>query len=133
MSLLKIGAELFLKQLGNSGNGLNTSSVSSALSKLLPTNKGDLDLSALVGQFSNGNLASLATSWLGNASNDAISPAQILSLFGDNKMNAFASSLNIDINQASQGLAGALPQLIDQNSKGGELTNVAKGILGKFF
>ncbi len=133
MSLIKIAAELFVNKLGGTHGDFDITKVISSLSHLLPTNKGELDVSDLLGQLNGGGLASLVSSWLGDGSNSAISTNQIASLFGENKISEFASSLNLDTSTATQGLADMIPELIDNNSQGGELVDVAKGLLGKLF
>lgn len=133
MDLMKIAAEMFMKKLGASGGDFDLSKVTSAIGGLLPTNNGELDLGGLVGMFSKGGLASLASSWLGDSSNSEVSTSQVASLFGENKISEFASALNLDTDTATQGLSNMLPDLIDKSSSGGELLDTAKGLLGKFF
>jgi uncharacterized protein YidB (DUF937 family) len=142
MSLANKAVEIFLSQLG-SGN-LDTAQVQNAFKNLLPTGaSGDLDLTKLVGMLSNGNLGALVSSWLGDGANDAVSPSQLASVLGENKISEFAKQLGLPINQVSEGLASALPQLIDQSSKGGNLLesviagggleSIAKNVLGSLF
>jgi uncharacterized protein YidB (DUF937 family) len=134
MDLLKIGAELFMNKIGSQG-GLDSNNVMSALGKLLPTgDNGDLDIGSLLGMVKGGGLASLAASWLGDGANEGISANQIMSLLGDNKIDEFASSLNINKEQATDGLTDMIPNLIDKNSEGGNLLgNIASSVLGKLF
>lgn len=138
MDLLKIGAQLFMSKLGSNGSNLDLSSVVSSLGNLLPTNGGDLDLGALVGQMQSGGLASLASSFLGNGSNDSFSASQLMGMLGESKVGEFASSLNMDKDTAAEGLSNMIPDLIDKQSEGGSLlsglaASSAKDILGKFF
>lgn len=133
MDLMKMGAELFLKNIGGSGSGLDAGKVTSALSGLLPTDGGQLNMGSLISQLNSGGLATLASSWLGSGSNDGISADQILGMFGQSKVENFASALDLDANTAASGLSNMLPDLIDKNSEGGELMDVAKGVLSKLF
>lgn len=137
MSILETAANLFIRQLGSAdGGGLNLQSVVAALQKLLPTSGGELDLSQLVGMFSSqgGGLAAIASSWLGDGNNQAISASQILAVLGKDNVANFASQLGLDTGKATEGLASILPELIDKNSKGGALLgNLAGSVLGKFF
>ncbi len=134
MDLLKLGTQLFLSKMGSSSN-LDSNLVTSALGKLLPTdNNNDLDLGSLLGMVQGGGLASLAASWLGSGSNDGISIGQITSLLGDDKVQDFASELNLDKDQAADGLSGMIPDLIDKNSPSGNLVGgLATSLLGKLF
>ncbi len=130
MEILKIAAQLLMNHLGKLD--LNENSVVNALAKLLPTNGGDLDISGLLSKFSGGGLGALASSWLGDGDNSSILPNQILSIFGDNKVDEFANDLNIDKNAATKGLASIIPDLIDMKSQGGSLLDNLGGI-GKLF
>lgn len=140
MSLLKIAADLFISQLGSRGTGLNLETVVGALQQLLPTQSGDLDLAALVGKFTGqgGDLAALATSWLGNSTNKSLDINQLITALGQDKVDSFAGKVGVDTSTAASGLAGILPELINKNSDGGALLgglagSAAKSILGKFF
>lgn len=135
MSMLNTAAELFIKQMG-AGGGLNLQSVIAALQALLPTSGGNVDLARLVGQFTSqgGGLAAMASSWLGDGSNAAISGSQIMDVLGKAKVADFASKLGLPADSAANGLAKVIPELIDKNSKGGALLgNLASSVLGKLF
>lgn len=132
MDLLKIGAQLLMNRLGNS-EGVTEGGIMSALGKLLPTDAGgDIDLSALISQFSGNGLAGLASSFLSDGDNSSISISQIMSIFGESKVDQFANDINVDKTQAAEGLAGMLPDLIDMQSKGGSLLG-SLGSIGKLF
>jgi uncharacterized protein YidB (DUF937 family) len=144
MDLMKLATQLFLSKLGAKGSELSENGVVSALKALLPTTAaGDLDLAALVAMFSKGDLAALASTWLGDGGNAALSPAQLMSLLGQSKLQGFASSLGLDSGVATRGLAQMLPELIDKNSRGGDLLSslgggevlgsLAKNMLGGLF
>lgn len=139
MDLLKIGAQLFMQKMGAQGSDMDLGSVTSALSGLLPTNnEGDLDLGGIVNQFKGAGLASLAASFLGDGKNDAFSPSQLLGMLGEGKVSQFASQLNLDADSAANGLSGMIPDLIDKQSQGGSLMDLAmgaakSGLLGKLF
>lgn len=139
MSLINIAAQLFISKLGGTGEQLDTGSVVAALQNLLPTEGGELDLSALVGQFtSGGGLADLASSWLGGGDNEAISPSTLMDVLGNDQVSEFAGQLGLGEDTAAEGLAQMIPELIDGNSEGGDLLggavgDMAKGVLGKLF
>jgi uncharacterized protein YidB (DUF937 family) len=127
MDLMKIAAQLFMNKLGANGADMNESSVVSALTALLPSKGGNLDLGGLLGQLNGGGLASLAASWLGDGANSPLSASQLLSILGQGKVDSFAKSLNLNADTASQGLSGMLPELIDNHSKGGSLLDAVGG------
>ena len=142
MNLINLAAQMFLKNLGN--QQIDEGNVIGALSKLLPTGQnGDIDLGSILGMLQGGSLASLAASWLGDGSNSPISSNQIMDVLGQGKVQDFASSLNMNQDEATNGLANMIPDLIDQNSKGGTLLDavggsdmlgsLAKGVLGNLF
>ena len=133
MALMKIAAQLFISKLGKQSENMQESGVISALTGLLPTNTdGDLDLGGLLGKINSSGLTSMAASWLGDGNNSPISASQILALFGDAKVQSFASSLNLDSDTATSGLAEMLPELLDSNSSGGAILGDAGagGMLG---
>lgn len=135
-----MAAQLFISKLGSNGDQLNLGSVVTALQNLLPTQNGELDLSALIAQFTNGNegLANLASSWLSEGDNAALSPSTLLDVLGNDRIANFANSLGLGQDTATSGLAQMLPELIDKNSENGDLLGnavggLAKGLLGKLF
>ena len=129
MSLLQTAAQLFLDKSGGNA-GLDVGTVASALKKLLPGDGDDLNIGALVSQFGSGDLASMVGSWLGDGDNDAISGTSIVDTLGTDKVASFASELGIDSDKASAGLAGMIPDLINQNSSGGSLLDSVGGAAG---
>lgn len=139
MSLINMAAQLFISKLGGTGEQLDTGSVVAALQNLLPTDGGELNLGALVTQFtSGGGLADLASSWLGGGDNEAISPSTLMDVLGNDQVSEFAGQLGLGEDTAAEGLAQMIPELIDGNSEGGDLLggavgDMAKGVLGKLF
>lgn len=131
MDLMKMAAQLFISKLGSSGSGLDISSVMGALQGLLPTKGEELDIQSLIGQFAgNGGLSSLVGSWLGDGNNNPMGADQVSSIFGDSSIGAFAQKLGLDKETASSGLADMIPDLIDKNSKGGNLVGDLAGKVG---
>ena len=139
MNLTDIAAKLFMQQLGSQGAGIDANSLQGALAKLLPMAGGDLDVTRLLSMFTQGGgLASMAQSWLGDGSNDALSTDNLMSILGQSKVNDFASELGLDTDAATTGLTGMIPELIDKASSGGSLQqdlagSLMKGLAGKFF
>lgn len=136
MSILDTAAQLFLDKIGAQGSDLSTSNVMSALQNLLPTDGGEIDLSALISRFTSqgGGLSQIASTWLAKGENAGISTEQITQVLGQGNISDFASRLGIDTGTAANGLSQALPQVIDQftsESMGGKLMDAAKGIFDK--
>ncbi len=128
MDMLQIGAKLLQDYLGGQGN---LDVIGKALTQLIGQKDGKLDIASLVAQLSsNGNLQGMVSSWLGDGSNAAIDPAQILSIFGGGKIGSFAEQIGVSPDKAADGLAATLPKLIDQFSSGGSLLESAGGVAG---
>ena len=127
--MLQMAAQLFLDKSGGN-NGLDVGSVANALKNLLPGDGNDLNIGALISQFSSGDLTSMVGSWLGDGANDEIGGANITDVLGADKVASFASELGIDSDKASSGLAGMIPELINKNSSGGSLLDSLGGAEG---
>ncbi|HID83093.1 MAG TPA: DUF937 domain-containing protein [Chromatiales bacterium] len=126
MDLMKLGTQMLLSKIsgGNSGNAM------SALSGLLGNNDGGLDLGSIVSKMQGGDMANIASSWLGKGSNESIGTDQLRSMFGDDKISQFASQLGTDEDSALSGLSEALPNMVDQASPDGSLLDSLGGIGG---
>jgi uncharacterized protein YidB (DUF937 family) len=122
MDLLKLGAEAFMRSVGQSGGaGLNLETVLPALQALLAGPDGKVDIAGLVSRFSRGGLQGLVSSWLGDGGNQALPVDKLLEVLGDKPVADFAAKLGLATPTAASGLAEALPQMIDKASAGGNL------------
>mgnify|MGYP001134787337 CR=1 FL=1 len=130
--LLKMAAELFLKHMNGGGN-LNLQQVIGALQQLLPTEQGQLNIGALVSQFSQDGLDNLVQSFLGDGQNMTMTASQVMGMLGGDNISNFASQLNMEPNNAAETLSNVLPELIDKNSQGGALGGLAAQVMGSFF
>jgi uncharacterized protein YidB (DUF937 family) len=131
MSLLATAADLFARQLGNSGVPVDAAAIVPALQQLLPTAGQDIDLAQLgqwLGQ-SGGGLAALAGQFLGQSQ---LAPEQLLQNLGAEPLAEFASQLGLPLDTALGGLANILPQLLSQGLSTDNLGDVASSILGKW-
>jgi len=129
--MLQMGAKIFSKSnlSGDAGSNLDAGSLISALSGLTG-GKGGFDLGALMENLDAGGLGDMAKSWLGDGDNDGISPDQISSVIGSEKIAEFASKLGISTDEAAGGLSEALPQMVDKASSGGSILDSIGGIKG---
>ena len=132
--LLKLGAQTFInsKQSGDTGSGLDIGSVTSAISGLMGAERGEsgFDFGSLLSKMDAQGLGAMAQSWLGDGSNDAISPDMLAGLLGGDSISAFASRLGVSDDEAAGGLSEALPQMVDKASHGGSLLDAFGGISG---
>ncbi len=129
--LLEVGASMFSKSnlSGDAGSNLDLSSITSALSGLTDGD-GGFDLGALMQNMDAGGLGDMAKSWLGDGGNVNISPDQISSALGSEKIAEFASKLGLSTDEAAGGLSEALPQMVDNASSGGSILDSLGGVQG---
>jgi len=118
----------------NMGLSLDSAQVSAALSGLIGDGQGGIDLAGLASKMGqNGDLGALLGSWLGDGPNRALSADSLTRIFGQADISKFAGQLGVDPATASQGLADALPKIMDQASSGGNLLaslGGADGLMG---
>jgi uncharacterized protein YidB (DUF937 family) len=79
-------------------------------------------LGGLLQQFQNAGLGDQAASWVGTGQNMPINADQVTSALGSGTLSDIASQLGMSQGQASGALAGILPQLIDQLTPHGQVT-----------
>ncbi len=128
MDIKSLATQLLMSKIGAAND---SGAAASALDDLVGGSKG-FDLGDIVGKFTGGggDLASKAKSWLGDGSNESISPAQIQDAIGGDKIEAFAAKLGIGRDEASSSLSQILPELIDKGSRGGNLLDSVGGVGG---
>lgn len=78
-------------------------------------------ISGLVQSFRDKGLGETVSSWIGTGDNQAIAPEQIQHVLGNEKVQQIAAKLGISPENASAGLAGLLPQVIDKLTPTGSL------------
>ncbi len=129
--LLQMGAKMFSKSnlSGKVASNMDIGSLTSALSGLTGE-AGGFDLGKLVNNLDAGGLGSIAKSWLGDGENKGISPEQISSAIGADKITEFASKLGISAKEATGGLSEALPHMVDKASRGGSFLDSIGGVAG---
>ena len=81
--------------------------------------KGQGGVGGLVEKFGQNGLGDVAGSWIGTGSNLNISPEQISQVLGSGPVADFARKLGVSPEQASETLAGLLPEAIDRLTPGG--------------
>lgn len=118
MDLLKTAASLIQSNNDDATTGLNVDDIVKSLEHLVGNGSGGLDLVKFVGGLSQNGLGEIVGSWLGNGENKSISIEQIMILLGSDNVAAFASELGISQESAANALAQALPQVVDQATRG---------------
>ena len=92
----------------------------------------------LVSQFASKGLGDTVNSWIGKGDNLPISPEQIKSVFGEETVNKFAESNNINSDEAGSQLSNLLPSIIDKltpdgSIPDGDILSKGKDLLGGIF
>ena len=113
--LFNIGASLLKNKLGQ-----NEGVLSEALSSILGNKEGGLDLSSITSALQNGNLDSIASSWIGSGTNKPIDTNGVKELLGSDKISAFANKLGIDDETAADALKDVLPNMVDKATPDGD-------------
>lgn len=128
MDLLQMGAQIMAQQLG--GNA-NSDSLQSVLGSLI--GDGDsMDIASLVAkmQGGSGGLGDIVQSWLGDGDNAAISASQLEEVIDTDRLQQSASQLGTDQDSLLEMLSSAVPQMVDNGSKGGSLLDSLGGLDG---
>lgn len=85
-------------------------------------------VAGLAEKFGQKGLGDLAASWIGTGANASISPEQIAAVLGSGPVADFAARLGISPEQASETLAGLLPQAVDKLTPNGQVPDIS-GVL----
>ena len=123
---------------GEAGSNLDPDVLSTALSGLSSGN-GGVNIASIISSMQGGGMGDLLQSWLGDGQNQGISGGQISELIGSDKISEFASQLGLSEDEAIAGLQDAMPQMVDNASRGGSLLDSIGGVegainlAGKFF
>ena len=83
----------------------------------------------LVGQFASGGLGDIINSWVGTGNNLPVSPEQIKSALGQDKISNLASKLGMDQGALTSQLSNLLPDVVDKLTPEGKVPE--EDILGK--
>lgn len=130
MDMMKLATQVLASKLGSSASN-NDDLLQSVIGNLLGGSGGQgIDLGSIVGSLQGGGLADIAESWLGNGSNADISPSQIESLLGSDKLKEAASQLGANQDELLAGLREMLPQVVDKSSSDGNLLDAVGGLSG---
>ncbi len=129
MDLKEMATQMFLEQLGGAGSNVDSGAAGNALSELLGEGS-EIDIGGLVNQMAGSGLGDLAKSWLGDGANQGVSAQQVTEGIGLDDIAGFARQLGLDQNDAAGALAQIIPNLVDQNSKGGDLLGGLGGLVG---
>ncbi len=116
--LFKVAASMIQNNGDDATAKLDVDDIANALYNLVGNGQGGLDLVKFVGGLSQNGLGEIVGSWLGNGENKSISIEQITTLLGSDNVAAFASELGLSQESAATALAEAVPQVVDQATRG---------------
>jgi uncharacterized protein YidB (DUF937 family) len=83
--------------------------------------KGQGGVGGLAEKFGQAGLGDVVGSWVGKGANAGVSPEQIAAVLGSGPIADFARKLGVSPEQASETLAGLLPEAIDRLTPGGQI------------
>ncbi len=83
--------------------------------------KGQGGVGGLAEKFGQAGLGDVVGSWVGKGANASVSPEQIAAVLGSGPLADFARKLGVSPEQASETLAGLLPEAIDRLTPGGQI------------
>lgn len=121
MDLFEKIAGKFVSDTNNDGK-IDEQDVANAFKGLVAETSNDLN--GLVEKFKNANLSDTVSSWLGNGENKPITVQQLEQVFDTEKLKAFANSLKMELDEAKEMLAKAIPNIVDKFSSDGKLLDV---------
>lgn len=124
MDVMNLAKGLLAQKLGG-----NSDAIGSVMNSLLGS--GDTaDIGGLVNGLKEKGLGDVAESWLGDGANAEISADQLKDVLGGEKVAQAAAELGTDEGSLLESLKDAIPQMVDQSSKGGSLLDSVGGIGG---
>ena len=105
-----------------------------ALSMLSSKDGGGGGLGSVLGALQSKGLGDVVSSWVGTGANKSISPEQVQSALGQERVSQFAKQAGVSGSEASAALAGMLPGLVDKLSPDGKLpdTKGIESMIGQF-
>ena len=117
--------------LGGDGGGGGRDKLLGAAMGLLGGKEG---LQGLVSKLDAAGLGDQAKSWIGSGDNKAVSPAEVRQALGDDELHKVAQEAGVNDDEAADGLAGLLPDVISKLTPDGKMPDIGdlKDIAGKF-
>lgn len=116
MDLLSIGKQLLGAKLGSNGQG-----VMEAVKGL--TGGEGLNLQGLAGLLQQNGLSEQVQSWLGDGENQEVSAEQVEQALGKENLEQAAEKMGVESGEAAASLKDILPELLNNASSGGSITD----------
>ena len=103
------------------GGGNTASPMAGVLGSLLGGGQQGGGLGGLLGQFEQAGLGHIAQSWVGNGANQPVSPDQLQSVFGQQKVQTMASQAGMQPQDFLSQLSQHLPAAVDGMTPNGHV------------
>jgi uncharacterized protein YidB (DUF937 family) len=113
-NILGMGASLVSSSLEKYDVHLSEEEIVDALGTLVKNSDGAFDMLRFVTALSLEDLGDIVSSWLGNGENLSISLEGLESLFGEEKIEAFAQRIGLEYDGAKEVLQEAVPLMVDR-------------------
>ena len=124
MDIKSLAVGMLAKKLGG-----NNAAMGNVLGSLIGSGN-EMDIGGLVSGLQSKGMGDVAESWLGDGANKEISADQLKDVLGADKVRAAAAELGTDEGSLLDSLKDAVPQMVDQSSKGGSLLDSVGGVGG---
>jgi uncharacterized protein YidB (DUF937 family) len=111
-----------LGAVGGTGGG-SGNKVVGAVSGLLERAGG---LEGVMSKLESSGLGDKVQSWIGTGANKEISRGEVRQALGDEEVKTVARDAGVSEDEAADGLAGMLPEIVDRTSPGGKLPDVGQ-------
>lgn len=123
MGMISTAQDMILSMLGK-----NNPQIAQALGGYIQENGG---LEGIIANFKEKGLKDAVDSWVSTGKNISVTPEQVQSVLGNEKLAAIASKLGLNSTDVSRQISENLPKLIDKLTPNGHLPNtdglIAKG------
>ncbi len=109
------------------GGGSDKSLLGKIAMEMINKNGG---LSGVLEMFNKGGLADLASSWVGQGSNQSLSEDQVSNVFGNDMITEMAAKFGVDSSLLTGQIAQYLPELVNQATPAGAVDDKSEDLLG---
>lgn len=109
--------------IGGTGGGGSGNKLLGAASGLLERAGG---LEGVMSKLESSGLGDKVQSWVGTGDNKELSRGEVRGALGDDEVEAVARDAGVSEDEAADGLAGLLPQIVDRVSPGGTMPDVGQ-------
>ena len=114
--------------LGRAGGGIAASALVALAFRVLQQNGG---IEGLIGKLRGAGLGQQAQSWVSTGDNLSIDPDDLRRVLGSSELAQLASQFGFSPEQASEGLAQVLPDVVDQMTPSGQVPDNDRDLISE--